>query len=156
MRSPMCLPEGPRLRLQNPKPGTRNNDSRNGCATVQRLRLSCDIVILPVMQSRVGCVTVLRLRLSCDTGILPVVTAVRRPAEAGLVKAALKRTHSRDSGATCEFGVRNFSSALTSGLQHRGLRQLSSGVTLFSNRRKKGRRWRESTRYNGTAHRVSG
>jgi len=52
-----------------------------------------------------------------------LVTSVHRSAEAGLVRAALKRTHSREPGASRELGVRNFSSALTSGLQHRGLQQ---------------------------------
>jgi hypothetical protein len=47
-------------------------------------------------------------------------TSAHRPAEAGLVRAALKRTNSRDSGATREFGMRNFSSTLTSELEHRG------------------------------------
>jgi len=61
------------------------------------------------------------------TGVLPVVTSrdgsvtsLRRPAEAGLVKAALKRTHFRDFVATLEFGVRNFSSALTPGFSTEG------------------------------------
>jgi hypothetical protein len=43
-----------------------------------------------------------------------------RPAEAGLVKAALKAHALQDSGATRELEVRNFSSATKSVLQHRG------------------------------------
>ena len=63
--------------------------------------------------------------LACGHSRDGSVTSVHRPAEAGLVKAALKRAHSREPDATREFGVRNFSSALTSGLQQRGLRQPS-------------------------------
>jgi hypothetical protein len=82
--------------------------------------------------------------LACGHTRDSCVTSVHRPAEAGLVRAALKRTHSRGSGATRESGVRNFSSALTSVLEHRGLRQLSNRTEQVSKRVKKGAEGRRS------------